>query len=81
MMNLFKCAISIIGIFLTLYLIGSFIAWELNPAEWGANGRAALCLFAIPTLIFALGLRVIFQNSGTATQEEATNGYSTKKTA
>lgn len=55
-MNLFlKILVTTIANMAFFYLIGSFMAWQFNPAEWGEVARSTIgILFSVLTFYFAL---------------------------
>lgn len=44
-------AASAIVMFTAVYLLGSFVAWDFNPAKWDIIGRVAIVLFGgVPSI-------------------------------
>ena len=37
-----KPLLAFVGVFVFTYLIGAFVAWEMNPADWTEIGRLVL---------------------------------------
>jgi hypothetical protein len=42
--DVIKPVLAFVGVFVFTYLIGVFVAWEMNPANWTTDGRFAASL-------------------------------------
>ena len=50
-MSIFKKIIAILTVGLIVYLIGSLLAWSINPDDWGGFLRFIILLFYVPFII------------------------------
>jgi hypothetical protein len=55
--GMIKALLAFVGVFMSIYLMGAFTVWDMNPSNWSEEGR--LLVVIMGTLCGLLGVLVV----------------------